>query len=246
MLLRRSLRSGFLRGVAFARLRGRLRGAVAVLGQRLARQDYRLLRFRRSLRPLECLARRLGAPAVTSTAPASPASVPPTPMRAPGRPPLGQGQRGFVVLKLRLAFFGRRRGGLRRLGFRHLRLRLGGVGRRKLGHRRAGLPFRLGLLDFLDGLAFELFQVFDEIGDVEEGVAVQPDVYEGRLHPGQDPGDPAFVDAADQSELFLALNVNFDDSPLFQQGHLGLVGRSGNHHLLGHTNSFSGRGARGG
>jgi hypothetical protein len=55
-----------------------------------------------------------------------------------------------------------------------------------------------------------VFEVFEYVANVQEGVAVQSDVNEGRLHAGQDAGNSAFVDAADQRELFFALDVNLD------------------------------------
>ncbi len=55
-----------------------------------------------------------------------------------------------------------------------------------------------------------IFEVFEDVADVQECVAVQPDIHERRLHTGKHAGDPAFVDAADQRELFFALDVNFD------------------------------------
>lgn len=46
-----------------------------------------------------------------------------------------------------------------------------------------------------DGL--ELFDTFQEISNIQESVAIQPDFDEGRLHARQHAGDAAFVDAAD-------------------------------------------------
>jgi hypothetical protein len=55
-----------------------------------------------------------------------------------------------------------------------------------------------------------IFQVFEDVADVEESVAIEPNVHEGRLHTGKDAGNFAFVDAADEREFFFALDVNFD------------------------------------
>jgi hypothetical protein len=55
-----------------------------------------------------------------------------------------------------------------------------------------------------------IFEVFENVADVEERVAIKTDVHESRLHSGKDAGDFSFVDAADQRELFFALDVNFD------------------------------------
>ncbi|HEU5478242.1 MAG TPA: hypothetical protein VFU90_00340 [Candidatus Tumulicola sp.] len=55
-----------------------------------------------------------------------------------------------------------------------------------------------------------ILKIFENVADVEEGVAVESDIDEGGLHAGEDAGDAAFVDATDQRELFFALDINFD------------------------------------
>ena len=55
-----------------------------------------------------------------------------------------------------------------------------------------------------------VFEVFEDIAHVEKSVAVQADVHESGLHAGKDAGNFSFVDAADESEFFFALDVNFD------------------------------------
>ena len=55
-----------------------------------------------------------------------------------------------------------------------------------------------------------VLQVFKDITDVEECIAIEADVHESRLHAGEDAGDFSFVDAADEGEFFFALDVNFD------------------------------------
>ena len=55
-----------------------------------------------------------------------------------------------------------------------------------------------------------VFEIFENVADVQERVAVETDVHEGGLHAGKDAGDFSFVDAADQRELFFALDVDFD------------------------------------
>ncbi len=54
-----------------------------------------------------------------------------------------------------------------------------------------------------------IFEIFKNITDVQEGVAVQADIDECRLHAGKNAGDSAFVDAADEGEFFFALDINF-------------------------------------
>ena len=55
-----------------------------------------------------------------------------------------------------------------------------------------------------------VFQIFENITDIEEGVAVEADIHESGLHARKDAGNSAFVDAADEGELFFALDVDFD------------------------------------
>src|SRR5277367_1447273 len=55
-----------------------------------------------------------------------------------------------------------------------------------------------------------VFEIFEDVADVKEGIAIEADIHERRLHAGEDAGDFAFVDAANEGELFFALDVNFD------------------------------------
>jgi hypothetical protein len=55
-----------------------------------------------------------------------------------------------------------------------------------------------------------VFEIFEDIADVKESIAIEADVNERRLHAGEDAGNSAFIDAADEGELFFALDVNFD------------------------------------
>jgi hypothetical protein len=55
-----------------------------------------------------------------------------------------------------------------------------------------------------------LFEVFENVTDVQEGIAIETDVHKGGLHAGKDAGDFSFVDAANEGEFFFALDVNFD------------------------------------
>ena len=111
--------------------------------------------------------------------------------------------------------------GLVLLLVRHLRRRVGELrrslsrfGRRRLVARRArcALVLRLrgrrehlaALLLHLFDFAFDgcddvvvVFEIFEEVADVKEGVAIEADVHEGRLHAGKHARDAAFVDASD-------------------------------------------------
>jgi hypothetical protein len=55
-----------------------------------------------------------------------------------------------------------------------------------------------------------ILEIFENVADVEEGIAIEADIDERGLHAGEDAGNFAFVDAADEGELFFALDVNFD------------------------------------
>jgi len=55
-----------------------------------------------------------------------------------------------------------------------------------------------------------VLEVFENVADVEEGVAVETNIDESRLHAGEDAGDFSFVDTADEREFFFPLDVNFD------------------------------------
>src|SRR5260370_19813208 len=55
-----------------------------------------------------------------------------------------------------------------------------------------------------------VLEVFENVADVEESVAIEANVHESGLHTGEDAGDSSFVDAADEGEFLFALDVNFD------------------------------------
>ena len=55
-----------------------------------------------------------------------------------------------------------------------------------------------------------ILEIFEDVTDVEESVAIETDVHESGLHAGKDAGDFPFVDAADESELFFPFDINFD------------------------------------
>ena len=55
-----------------------------------------------------------------------------------------------------------------------------------------------------------ILKIFENVAHVQEGIAIQADIDECRLHTGKNAGDSAFIDAADQRELFFALDVDFD------------------------------------
>lgn len=77
---------------------------------------------------------------------------------------------------------------------------------RRFRRRRSGGGSRehlaaliLHLLDFfLDGGddVIQFLDIFEKIGDVQEGVAIEADIYESRLHAGKHARYTAFVDAS--------------------------------------------------
>ena len=55
-----------------------------------------------------------------------------------------------------------------------------------------------------------ILEIFEDVAYVKKGIAIEADIDESGLHAGEDAGDSAFVDTADEGELFFALDVNFD------------------------------------
>ncbi len=116
--------------------------------------------------------------------------------------------------------------------------------RRRWGFERDGRKDLTALLFHLFDFGFDggndvvvLFQVFQEIADVQEGVAVESDIHKGRLHAGQHACNPSFVDASYERKFFFALNIDFAKLPFFQNGDPRLVRGRGNNQLFGHENS---------
>jgi hypothetical protein len=55
-----------------------------------------------------------------------------------------------------------------------------------------------------------VLQILEHVADVQKSIAIETDVNESRLHSREDSSNPAFVDAADERELFFPLDVDFD------------------------------------
>jgi hypothetical protein len=55
-----------------------------------------------------------------------------------------------------------------------------------------------------------VFEVFENVADVQKRIAVQADVHESGLHAREDARDFSFVDTADERKFLLALDVNLD------------------------------------
>ena len=110
--------------------------------------------------------------------------------------------------------------------------RLRGSLRRRLGRSAPGSPagddgdgavVSVGSVVIVAGEALELLDGVDDLSDVEEGVALEADVDEGRLHAGQDLRDPPLVDVADDAALILALDEDLDDLVVLENGDARIV-----------------------
>ena len=98
----------------------------------------------------------------------------------------------------------RRRGVGQRFAWQHFDnvRRRGRVSRGERGRSRRLIRVRMPVIVVLE--------IFENVADVKEGIAIEADVNESGLHAGEDAGDFAFVNATDESELFFTLDVNFD------------------------------------
>ena len=112
----------------------------------------------------------------------------------------------------------------------------GGIGQADGGVRLLVLV----VLVVVAGEALELLDGVDDFSDVEERVALEPDVDERRLHPREDLGDPSLVDVADDAALILALDEDLDDLVVLENGDARVVRAGGDDHLLVHGNSNRG------
>ena len=101
-------------------------------------------------------------------------------------------------------------------------------------HRRHRRHDRLLVLVLARLEPVELLDGVDDLGDVQERVAFQADVNEGGLHAGEDLGDPPLVDVADHAARSLALDEDFDDLIVFENGDPRIVVARGDDHLLVH------------
>jgi hypothetical protein len=120
---------------------------------------------------------------------------------------------------------GARHSGSGRFGRRNCRRAIGNDGR---GQRRSfrsgghGLPRTVQLQDLFlhagDDLVV-LVVVFEEIGDVQEGIALQAYVDKCRLHARQHPRDSTFMDTARQRVFILPLVENFNYLIVFDHRH---------------------------
>ena len=94
-------------------------------------------------------------------------------------------------------------------------------------------------------LAVVVLEVLDDVGDVEEGVALQAEVDEGRLHAREHLGDAPFVDVADDGAVARPLDPQLDDLALVEDGDARLVLRRVDHDLARHDGWIVSRGKLG-
>ena len=75
----------------------------------------------------------------------------------------------------------------------------------------------------------------DDVGDVEEAVAFETEVNEGRLHAGQHFRYPALVDVANHAARALALDEDLGNLIVLEDRDPCFVGARGDDHLLAHA-----------
>jgi hypothetical protein len=85
----------------------------------------------------------------------------------------------------------------------------------------------------------EILVLFKEVGNVKEGIPLQAQIDECRLHPGKNSCNAAFVNAPCQGVLIGALKKRFYQQIIFKDCHLGLVPVGRDHHFLTHQSSLS-------
>ena len=81
------------------------------------------------------------------------------------------------------------------------------------------------------GVGFEVGGVagfFHKISDIEEGVAVEADIDERRLHAGKHARHFAVVDGAGEGVFVLALVIDLSELVVFKDGQTRFVRRAGN------------------
>ena len=83
-----------------------------------------------------------------------------------------------------------------------------------------------------------LGQLLEDVGHVQEGVALLADVDEGRLHPGQDPGHPPLVDVPRDAPVGLALDEDLRDDPVLKERDLRLLRGGADDQVSGHGRSL--------
>ena len=83
-----------------------------------------------------------------------------------------------------------------------------------------------------------LVELLDDVGHVEEGVALLADVHEGGLHPGQDPGHLALIEVPDDPAVGFPLDEDLGNDAVVQERDLRLLGGAAHDEVLGHGRSL--------
>src|ERR1035437_1649080 len=87
---------------------------------------------------------------------------------------------------------------------------------------------------FFQLVGFFLVFEFQKVGYVEERVALQTHIHEGRLHAGQDAGDATVVNRPGQGVLVFAFVVDFRELIVFKNCKPRLMRRAGDANLYCH------------
>src|SRR5262249_12645878 len=82
-----------------------------------------------------------------------------------------------------------------------------------------------------------LLSILEEVGNIEEGVALQTDVDEGRLHPRQNLRHLPFIDVADYALRTMPFDVVLDEFVILEYGEFGFLCSRGNDQLFLHRRS---------
>src|SRR5205807_7803388 len=101
---------------------------------------------------------------------------------------------------------------------------------------------RLG--GFLQLVGFFLVFEFQEVGYIEEGVALQPEVHKGGLHAGKDARDTPVIDRSSEGVLVFALVIDFGELVVFKNSQPRLMRCAGNAYLFCHRTFPPGGGGR--
>jgi len=104
----------------------------------------------------------------------------------------------------------------------------------QIGDRCFGPVAHFVDLQFVRSLALVLFEVLEHVGDVQERIALQSQVDESGLHPGQDLGHAPFVDVSDHRPMPRALDPELDHLALVENGDPRLVFGRVDHDLPRH------------
>jgi hypothetical protein len=106
------------------------------------------------------------------------------------------------------------------------------------GGRGRGVRLGCGRRSVVRMAVIVILQILEHVADVQEGVAIEANFDECRLHAGEDARYFSFVNATDEGELFLALNVNLDQLTFFHNRDSAFVRACGNYQFFRHENSF--------